>query len=877
MRVLIVEDDAAVARLVRDQLESRGVGVISADSVSTGREALVRGEFHVVILDLTLPDGSGFEVLSTLRASGSSAHAIVLTDAESEADRVDAIERGADDVVVKPFFVRELAARVLAVERRRSLTEDTMLQVGPLRIDLRAHEVTSDGEPVDLTTMEFALLAFLAAHPGQAFSRAELLRAVWQSSTDWQQSATVTEHVSRLRTKIEADPRRPKMLITVRGAGYRFDVPVLQASDARPSAPQPLETSPTDRSDGPPNPDADDLRRGLAASEFNVYYQPVVALADGSLRIVEALVRWQHPIKGPLGPDAFIETAEHSGLIAELGAFVLDTAARQVASWRAGGADVGLALNVSAAELVDPELAARITATIGTAGLEPDVLWLEMTETSLSRDVEQAVTTLDRLAALGVNIAIDDFGTGWASLTYLSKFPIDALKIDRIFVAGIDENANDRAIAKSIVQLGADLGLAVVAEGIETNDQREAALALGCLLGQGYLFGRPTLASDVPLHLAPRIAEGASSPIAAAPRSAGSSLGGRSRTLAPAPGAGSINPAFVDELEDFLALIASGRRRPAISQALRLLDDGNSVEDLIVGLLAPAQREVGLRWQTRRWNTAQEHAATAVVEAILGAIAVRTPVPTAARGAIVVACVGDDDRSLAARIGAELLRCQGWDVTFLGGGVPSHDLAAFVASTHVDAVVLICTLPLHLPGARRAIFAVEDLGIPVVGAGHGFGDTPRRASQLGASGWIGPASNSTAVLAGLSAAATGTRHEREEEAVQLELQADELLTRIVHEMSQRMSAMSSSTPRQRAWTRATLSDLLVYLGVALDLGEPQIFDEFVAWLSEILAANGVPAAALDETLDIVAEMARESGFVGASDLCASARQAPSET
>ena len=872
MRVLIVEDDAAVSRLVRDQLESRGVGVISADSVSTGRDALARGDFHVVILDLTLLDGSGFEVLSTLRASGSSAHAIVLTDADAEADRVDAIERGADDVVVKPFFVRELAARVLAVERRRSITEETMLQAGPLQIDLRAHEVTTDGHPVDLTTMEFALLAFLAAHPGQAFSRAELLRAVWQSSTDWQQSATVTEHVSRLRTKIEADPRHPEMLITVRGAGYRFDAPVPQAPDA--GVP---ETPPVDQSDGPPSPDADDLRRGLDAEEFDVYYQPVVALADGSLRTVEALVRWQHPVKGALGPDAFIETAEHHGLIAELGAFVLDTAARQVAVWRASGADVGLALNISAAELVDPELADRITASIEAAGLEPGVLWLEMTETSLSLDVDQAATTLDRLAGLGVNIAIDDFGTGWASLTYLSKFPIHALKIDRIFVAGIDENANDRAIAKSIVQLGADMGLAVVAEGIETVDQCEAAQALGCLLGQGYLFGRPTLGDDVPLHLAPRIAEAASTPTAPAVRRTDSANVGPRRTLAPAPGAGSINPAFVDELEEFLALIAAGRRRPAIAQALRLLDAGNSVEDLIVGLLAPAQREVDFRWQTHLWNTAQERAATAVFEAILGAVAVRTPIPTAARGAILVASVGDDDRSLADRIGAELLRCQGWDVIFLGGGVPPHDLAAFAASTHVDAVVLSCAVPLHLPGARRAIAAVEGLGIPVVAAGHGFGDTPQRASRLGASGWIGPTSNSTAVLAGLSATATGTRRERADEAVQLEVQADELRARIFHEMSRRISVVSSSSPRQLAWIRATLSDLLACLGVALDLGEPPIFDEFVAWLAEILEAGSVPTAVLDESLDIVAEMARESGFVGAAAACASTRQVRSES
>ena len=150
-----------------------------------------------------------------------SAHVIVLTGAGSEADRVQAIELGADDYVVKPFFARELAARVLAVERRRGLAEHTTLRIGPLEIDMKARVVTADGRPIDLTTKEFALLAFLAARPGHTFSRVELLRAVWQSSPDWQQSTTVTEHIRRLRTKLEQDSRHPEMLKTVRGAGYR--------------------------------------------------------------------------------------------------------------------------------------------------------------------------------------------------------------------------------------------------------------------------------------------------------------------------------------------------------------------------------------------------------------------------------------------------------------------------------------------------------------------------------------------------------------------------------------------------------------------------------------------------------------------------------
>ncbi len=1094
MRVLIVEDDAAVCRIVRDQLESRGVGTVSAGTVAASREALAREDFEAIILDLSLPDGSGLEVLAELRASGSSAHVIVLTGAGSEADRVHALESGADDYVVKPFFARELAARVLAVERRRTLTEDMTLRIGPLEIDLNAREVTADGRPLDLTSKEFALLAFLAARPGHTFSRAELLRAVWESSPDWQQSTTVTEHIHRLRTKIEQDPRHPQLLKTVRGAGYRLDLPSPGPSDAVEHVAQPfgpgavihvegrivaadaaamdilgaagevellgkdvldlvapvsreavaermkarragqsrrsqmftiqrldgtevmvevassvvtwegqsarrvefsvaadpsarlrhlvtgvhselsdavivtdlhfhvrswngaaerlygwtehealgrhlldvfdweddelsaaarnLEITgrwhaqgrqrtrdgslvdvmssmtmmrnesgevigvvsvnrpvlpPLEQPDAPVGLAAGDLRRGLDAQEFEVHYQPVVSLADGSLITVEALVRWQHPVHGLLWPDAFIETAERNELIIELGAFVMDTACRQVAAWRAGGADIGLSMNVSASELADAGFVDRVIETIDASGLGPHALWLEVTETSLVRDVDQAAVMLHRLADFGIGIAIDDFGTGWASLTYLSKFPIHALKIDRIFVAGIEENANDCAIARSIVQLGAELGLAVVAEGIETVAQCEVLQALGCLIGQGYMFGRPTPADDVPLDLAPRL-DSIEAAISAHPGSKGGTypiaLAGPARVAA-TTGSRLSAAAAETSVQEFLDLAAAGRPRPAIERALELLDAGNSVEDLILGVLAPTQREVGLQWQTHRWNTAQEHAATAVIDGVLGAIAMRIPVPSRAHGVVLVACVEEEYHSLPARMGVELLRCGGWDVTFLGESVPARDLQAFATSAQVDVAVLSCTVPLHLPGARRAIAALADIGVPAVAAGAGFGDTPRRAAQLGASGWIGSASNPTAVLAALladsPAAETGVDRQREEDAVQLELHSDELCDGALEEMSRRIPAMSAYSSRQLDRTRKDVADILRYLGLAIDLDEPSMFDDFVAWFSQFLAGRDVPAAVLDASLDIVAEVTRDAGFVRAADICASAR------
>jgi DNA-binding response OmpR family regulator len=222
-RLLLVEDDAQVQRLVGGYLEREGLNVTSVGTVASALAELHRTCFDVVVLDLALPDGSGFDVLRTLRSSGVSTHVIILSGAQSQVDRVRGLALGADDYVVKPFFVRELAARVLAAGRRHDLARVKSLRSGGLTIDITGRRVTVGETEVRLSTKEFDLLAFLAARPRHAFSRDELLRSVWQSADDLQREATVTEHVRRLRSKIEMNPRDARMLQTVRGVGYRFD------------------------------------------------------------------------------------------------------------------------------------------------------------------------------------------------------------------------------------------------------------------------------------------------------------------------------------------------------------------------------------------------------------------------------------------------------------------------------------------------------------------------------------------------------------------------------------------------------------------------------------------------------------------------------
>ena len=714
MKVLIVEDEVQIRTLVRLGLEQHDITVSEASTVAEALRAVDDTVFDVIILDLTLPDGSGIDVLARINEQFSQSHVIVLSGAITELDRIRGLELGADDYVVKPFSARELSARVLAVRRRRAAPTVTSIRFGRFEIDLVARRLLADGEVVEMSGIEFALLAFLAARAGHVFGRSELLAMVWRSNVGWQENTNVTEHVRRVRSKIEADPRHPVLLRTVPGVGYCFDMPsgatapdghvpsergtvttvdgrIVHADPAALSllgtvdpsdlvgshvldfvAPQSLrsarerirqvaagaegrsqvllvvhpdgtqvplaittqgtsweghdavelqlrhaaDVSPRFRQfvtgvlsdvtdavvitdmnmhvrswngaaerlygwteaevlgrhvldvvgttgdqadlgvaeagleasyrwhgsieqttrDGSTIPvrtsmsivrdetgaelgivsvnrlvlkaatdalagrdNSADIRRGLAAGEFEVYYQPVVALHDEHIVTVEALVRWNHPEDGLLGPDMFIATAERSNVINELGAFVLRTACRQVALWRTSGAQISLAVNLSAREFADPLLVEHITDAVDAAGLDLSVLWLEVTETALVEDVAQASALLHELAGLGIGISIDDFGTGWASLTYLRQFPVHALKIDRSFVTGVDHDPNSATIVRSILALGAELELVVVAEGIETRAEARALEVLGCTTGQGFLFGRPVPAAEVDL------------------------------------------------------------------------------------------------------------------------------------------------------------------------------------------------------------------------------------------------------------------------------------------------------------------------------------------------------------------------------------------
>ncbi|MDP1654960.1 MAG: EAL domain-containing protein [Hylemonella sp.] len=235
-----------------------------------------------------------------------------------------------------------------------------------------------------------------------------------------------------------------------------------------------------------------DLRQGLQRQELRLYYQPVVDV-QGRTTGFEALVRWQHPQRGVVGPGEFIDLAEQTGLILPIGQWVLQTACQQLVVWRAQAATRGLTLsvNVSARQFRRSDFVAQVLAVLHDSGADPQYLKLELTESVLLSDVEDAIHKMDALREAGVRFALDDFGTGYSSLAYLKRLPLDQLKIDQTFVRDVLEDANDAAIVRTILALAHSMDLVAVAEGVETEGQRQFLLDNGCTMFQGYLFGRP--------------------------------------------------------------------------------------------------------------------------------------------------------------------------------------------------------------------------------------------------------------------------------------------------------------------------------------------------------------------------------------------------
>ncbi len=292
-----------------------------------------------------------------------------------------------------------------------------------------------------------------------------------------------------------------------------------------------------------------DLRGAVARGELALHYQPLVDLGTRQVVGVEALIRWNHPTRGLLGPDAFIELAEETGLVEEIGAWALDEGCRAATRWQqygVGGAPFRMAVNVSPRQLTQG-MPRRVRDALVKSGLTPGALTLEMTETVLMERTDAMVALLKRFKLLGVRLAVDDFGTGYSSLSYLSRFPMDVLKIDRSFVEQVGQESEKAELARTIVHLGRALRLATVAEGIESAEQADLLQGMGCELGQGFYFSAPLSepALDDYLATAALVAEsvGSGSPAVAgpAPTQAPAEAPSARAATAPSPRRGAAN------------------------------------------------------------------------------------------------------------------------------------------------------------------------------------------------------------------------------------------------------------------------------------------------------------------------------------------------
>jgi diguanylate cyclase (GGDEF)-like protein/PAS domain S-box-containing protein len=352
---------------------------------------------------------------------------------------------------------------------------DTVARMGGDEFAVVVEDATDSDAPLEVAARLLDCLQAPFEHDGkELYVRASVGVAVWESSTETAEDLIRNADMSMYTAKANGKNR-----VEV------FEPGMHQAALARLAL-------------------RGDLERAVERHEFFLQYQPIVRLADSTVTGVEALLRWQHPTRGVVGPLEFVPVAEETGLIVPLGMWVLETALRQLAQWDQARKTRGLRMNVNVSvyQIQRPDFVDEVRAALAAAGVTPERVSLEFTESVIMRDTENTLATLDALKAVGVHLAIDDFGTGYSSLSYLRRFPIDELKIDRSFVATMARERGQLAVVRSVVRLGETLGLETIAEGIEDEQQLASLRTLRSAYGQGYFFSRPVNATEIPALIA---------------------------------------------------------------------------------------------------------------------------------------------------------------------------------------------------------------------------------------------------------------------------------------------------------------------------------------------------------------------------------------
>ncbi len=547
LRVLAVEDNPGDAILVREMLRDAdplGFELVHSPTLAAGIDVMLDLEPDCVLLDLSLPDAQGLDALAQIRSVALDVPVIVLSGRSDERMAVRAVQEGAQDYLIKGQVDARLLARAInyAVERKRveaelahqalhdSLTGlpnralfiDRLAQaltrierhatcIAVLFCDLDRFKVVNDSLGHDagdrlLVDVASRIDSVLRAGDSAARFGGDEFVMLCEEITGAHQAMTIAERVSEalaapfviggeeayvrvsigIAMAVDAHVKPEAMLRDADAAMYRAkdrggDAYEVFDDDMRARAVRRMETEHA-------------LYRALERDEFRLHYQPQVSLVTGAVTGVEALVRWQHTERGLVPPGEFIGSAEETGLILDLGAWVLHEACRQAASWaRTGrsGEPVRMSINLSARQCAHPEIVDVVATALRDTGVDPGTIRLEITETAVLADLEASVGVLRQLRGLGITLAIDDFGTGWSSLRALQRFPVDEVKIDKSFIDGVALVPQEAAIVAAVISLSHALGLTTVAEGVESVAQVDRLRTLGCDVAQGFYFWRP--------------------------------------------------------------------------------------------------------------------------------------------------------------------------------------------------------------------------------------------------------------------------------------------------------------------------------------------------------------------------------------------------
>ena len=545
MNILLVEDDSDDAEFLRQSLvrhNARSVDITRTERISDAVSALRGARFDVVLLDLHLPDASGVECVEKLQHADSLVPIVVLSGHGDEDYAVEILNRGVQDYLVKWEGDGRIILRAIryAIERKRaevklnylarydSLTGIPNRQYLRDQLERATTRALRARRKMALLLLDLDRFKMVNDTLGHELGD-ELLRAVVQRLRS---SVREGDLLARLGgdefAVLLEDIDGPRDIEAVAGAIVsRFEQPFqLGARQVSVTASVGITVYPVDNADPVAllnNADIamyqakeqgrnnfkfftpsmheeilsyhrleTDLKAALAEQQFELKYQPQFGLTDHRIHAVEALLRWNHPTRGLVCPDDFVSVAEESGYIIPVGLWVIEQVCRQLKQWENAGVPVPrVAINVAAVHFRQPGFHGEVRRVLDRHGIDPDLLELELTERSLMEDTESTQNCLRALKDIGVRLAIDDFGTGYSCLSYLRRFPLDVLKIDRSFVSDLDTSGDAQAICGAILSIAHRLSLDAVAEGIESEQQLAFLTKQGCQFGQGYYFSRP--------------------------------------------------------------------------------------------------------------------------------------------------------------------------------------------------------------------------------------------------------------------------------------------------------------------------------------------------------------------------------------------------